>query len=407
MQYFTFLGTGLKKIKGNSQMIGYEEAYYYFQEQPEKAYISYFVQIPIIDKFVNEITDIYVFCTEESKLMHGARLEEVIRSDFEKEIKFIKIPYDIKVEELLKIMDKILCDDFIIDVTHCFRNIPIELTFITKYLEKSKQKNLLHLYYGNFNQNTGEGIIYDLIKDYNDSKIISALESFDKFLRVSDEFLNQKNDVKIQKLIQAFSKFNHMLEYCEFDESILAINHIYEFSQSVLKDMDNYILLIPYLKSIQNKLENIYREKNDAIKKIKLIKLLLKHNLSQIAITFTDQLIREELIHYCYFPNEERVKEYEMKKLGDIYKLSQDLLYELDIRQKPRNYKEDFTITMLRKEKMNIKKNINIIDKESIDKFYKEIRNVVNHGGKIKDKIDINLIIEKCILSLERFIREG
>ena len=47
----------------------------------------------------------------------------------------------------------------------------------------------------------------------------------------------------------------------------------------------------------------------DSLFKIKFIKLLLAHNSLQIAITFTDQLIREELVHYYYFPDSKSFKE--------------------------------------------------------------------------------------------------
>lgn len=36
-----------------------------------------------------------------------------------------------------------------------------------------------------------------------------------------------------------------------------------------------------------------------------------------------------------------------------------------------------------------------------------KIRNVVNHGGKIKQNVDVNKIILKCLDSVEKFIKEG
>ena len=44
---------------------------------------------------------------------------------------------------------------------------------------------------------------------------------------------------------------------------------------------------------------------------------------------------------------------------------------------------------------------------ESIKDFYLKIRNVVNHGGKIKQNVDVNKIILKCLDSVEKFIKEG
>lgn len=132
--------------------------------------------------------------------------------------------------------------------------------------------------------------------------------AFDQFLKISDTYLYNLNDNKINNLMKGIYQFNHMLDYCEFDSCVHSISQIYNFCQSILKEKDKYILLTPYLKSIQKKLSNIYIEKNDAIKKIKFIKLLLAHNSLQIAITFTDQLIREELVHYYIFQIVNRLK---------------------------------------------------------------------------------------------------
>ena len=122
-------------------------------------------------------------------------------------------------------------------------------------------------------------------------------------MNITKPIIRKINDNKINNLMKGIYQFNHMLDYCEFDSCVHSISQIYNFCQSILKEKDKYILLTPYLKSIQKKLSNIYIEKNDAIKKIKFIKLLLAHNSLQIAITFTDQLIREELVHYYYLVN--------------------------------------------------------------------------------------------------------
>ena len=63
-------------------------------------------------------------------------------------------------------MNKVLSEDFIIDVTHSFRNIPISVTLITRYLEYSSGYHLKHLYYGNLNSEKEEGLIIDLIQQY-------------------------------------------------------------------------------------------------------------------------------------------------------------------------------------------------------------------------------------------------
>ena len=177
-----------------------------------------------------------------------------------------------------------------------------------------------------------------------------------------------------------------------------------------MSEENKYILLSPYLKNIQSKLKNVYAEKNDTIKKIKFIKLLLDHNSLQIAITFTDQLIREELVHYSYFPEAISFKENLLNKIckeSDFYDLSTDLLFYLDIRNRNQNFHYKDYITKIREENINLSKDVSFLDKENINTFYLKIRNVINHGGRIDQKINVNQTILNCINSVEKFIKEG
>lgn len=284
------------------------------------------------------------------------------------------------------------------------------VTMISNYLEVSTKKQLKHLFYGNYNRETNEGLIIDLINQYENSKIASSLMAFDQFLKISDTYLYNLNDNKINNLMKGIYQFNHMLDYCEFDSCVHSISQIYNFCQSILKEKYKYILLTPYLKSIQKKLSNIYIEKNDAIKKIKFIKLLLAHNSLQIAITFTDQLIREELVHYYYFPDSKSFKEELLNKIAkesDFYDLSTDLLFFLNIRNSSKNINSKDYIVNIRNKNNNLSKDVSLLDKENINIFYIKIRNVVNHGGKIDQNIDVNKIILKCLDSVEKFIKEG
>ena len=394
MQYFTFLGVGTLPE-------GYEEALYSFEDNKEEIHASKYVQSAIIEKFQSAISEVFVFCTEKSYSLGARNIKNEIKTKYNIDIKLITINEFVKIEEILQKMDEVLKEDFIIDVTHSFRNIPISVTMISNYLEVSTKKQLKHLFYGNYNRETNEGLIIDLINQYENSKIASSLMAFDQFLKISDTYLYNLNDNKINNLMKGIYQFNHMLDYCEFDSCVHSISQIYNFCQSILKEKDKYILLTPYLKSIQKKLSNIYIEKNDAIKKIKFIKLLLAHNSLQIAITFTDQLIREELVHYYYFPDSKSFKEELLNKIAkesDFYDLSTDLLFFLNIRNSSKNINSKDYIVNIRNKNNNLSKDVSLLDKENINIFYIKIRNVVNHGGKI---------ILKCLDSIEKFIKEG
>lgn len=403
MQYFTFLGVGTLPS-------GYEEALYFFENNKDEIYASKYVQSAIIEKYYSDINEVYVFCTEKSYKLGGTNISNEIKTKFDLDIKFIKINEFVKIEEILQKMSAVLNDDFIIDVTHSFRNIPISVTMVSNYLEVSTNNKLKHLFYGNYNRDTNEGTIIDLINQYQNSKIASALMTFDQFLKISDTYLTDFEDKKINNLIKGINRFNHMIDYCEFDNCVYSISQIYDFCQSILKEENKYILLSPYLKSIQSKLKNVYAEKNDTIKKIKFIKLLLDHNSLQIAITFTDQLIREELVHYSYFPEAISFKENLLNKIckeSDFYDLSTDLLFYLDIRNRNQNFHYKDYITKIREENINLSKDVSILDKENINTFYLKIRNVINHGGRIDQKINVNQTILNCINSVEKFIKEG
>ncbi len=402
MQYFTFLGMGSN----------YKEAIYFFQDNHEHEYCSKYVQEAIIQEYRNQISDIYVFCTEKSYDNNGNSLYDLIKKECDKEIKFIFINDNVQTEEIVSKMSKVLNDDFIIDITHSFRSIPLSVMLITKYLECASGYHLKHLYYGNYNAKKEEGIIVDLINQYNHSHLINEIEAFDKYLKVSSESLFiYKEDQKIQNLLKAFEDFNKMVEYCEFNKSIDCIRKIIDFSKNIKKD-DNYILIHPYLERIIDKFKEVNTNQLNSLKKISLIKILLKHNLYQVAITFTDQLIREELVHYAYFPNTLNFKSEILKTLSpkrrnlDIYHLSQDLLYYLNIRQSNKA-KIDKDIEPIREKYMNFKKNTHILDYKSIDEFYFKIRNKINHGDEIESNVDIQKIIFNCLNSLERFIKEG
>ena len=94
-------------------------------------------------------------------------------------------------------------------------------------------------------------------------------------------------------------------------------------------------------------------------------------------------------------------------KESDFYDLSTDLLFFLNIRNSSKNINSKDYIVKIRNKNNNLSKNTDILDKDSINDFYLKIRNVVNHGGKIKQNVDVNKIILKCLDSVEKFIKEG
>mgnify|MGYP002534121825 CR=1 FL=1 len=132
VQYFTFLGLGSKPE-------GYKEVIYTFQDDPDHATISEFIQLPIIKKFADQLSEVIVFCTDESYEKYHEALTK--KTENLAGLSFIKIKhtidFDAFVKELLSHMRE--NEEVILDITHSFRNIPMKLLFALKYIEMTKK----------------------------------------------------------------------------------------------------------------------------------------------------------------------------------------------------------------------------------------------------------------------------
>lgn len=399
MQYFTFIGTGK-----------YDKIKYSFQEGQKPDLETKYVQEAIVNGFNEEIDEIFIFCTVESREAHGIILKRRLEEQYHKKVNFIVVSFDVQTEEIVLEMNKVLKEDFIIDITHSFRNIPIAVTLITRYLEYSKGYHLKHLYYGNFSN----GLIIDMLKQYQNMQLVNELESFDKYLKVSSVSLSKyESSKKIDDLLLVFDEFNRMIEFCEFDKSVDKMRRITELSRGILKDK-NYILIHPYLERIIMKFESVNGNKRKSLKKIALIQILLQHRLYQIAITFTDQLIREELVHYVYFPklldfNKQSVDQLpRYPKRKDTYNLSTDVLkfYEIHGKQEGINKYPEVERYINKNGSAETSEKIRKLKKDKIDKFYSSIRNHINHGEEIEDIDDVKNIVKDCLDLLTNFIKE-
>lgn len=399
MQYFTFIGTGK-----------YDKIKYSFQEGQKPELETKYVQEAIVNGFNEEIDEIFIFCTVESREAHGIILKRRLEEQYHKKVHFIVVSFDVQTEEIVLEMNKVLKEDFIIDITHSFRNIPIAVTLITRYLEYSKGYHLKHLYYGN----SSNRLIIDMLKQYQNMQLVNELESFDKYLKVSKVSLSKYESSKeIDDLLLVFAEFNRMIEFCEFDKSIDKIRRITELSRGILKDK-NYILIHPYLERIIMKFESVNGNKRKSLKKIALIQILLQHRLYQIAITFTDQLIREELVHYIYFPklpdfNKQLVDQLlRYPKRKDTYNLSTDILkfYEIHGKRERIDKYSEVERYINKNGSVETSEKIRKLKNDKIDKFYSSIRNHINHGEEIEEINDVENIVNDCLNLLTNFIKE-
>ena len=198
--------------------------------------------------------------------------------------------------------------------------------------------------------------------------------------------------IDILKLVEYLSKFNHILEYCEFSRCIANVLNINTACDILLKKEKSYTLILPFVKKIKEKIKPIIKEEFYSDKKIAFIHMLLEHRYYQIAITFTDQLIREELIHYTLQPkmkkmivsDDEMIKYFpKQKRDASVYKISQNLIDDYGIRYTYPNVRFDIHSNFAENFE-NLKKYIDKSkDKKNVKKFYEEIRNHINHASKI------------------------
>lgn len=394
MQYFTFIGTGDYKVVD-----------YQLRDDPN-IYTTRFIQEVIVRKYYDDIEDVYIFCTEESKKVNGLTVQDLLTKQYQKQVHFLILEQSVSAESIIEQMEERLKDHFIFDVTHCFRSIPIVVTLVTNYLEVATGFKLKHLYYGSYETQQA----MDLITEYDYSKLANELATFEKTLKVSADSLKQynKGDKKIKELFRAFQRFNHVLEYCEFDASIQALKRVVDCSKQLLADKTQYILLIPYLNRIILKFSCFESEEPLAIKKISLIKLLMDHNLIQIAITFTDQLIRQELVHYGFFPELENYEDGKglMEKIGSIYAASNYLFESYHIRNLSQQRKVYTDKKFESKKAKNVDFRILILQQKSsiITTFYNKVRNNINHGEAIDKDTDVKKIIFDCLAVMEQFV---
>lgn len=393
MQYFSFIGTGGPN--------GYDEINYFFDDNPSSQIKSQFIQEAIIKKHA-DIEHIFIFATETAREKYGNFLLERLNL-YNKPLDFIAISendtfkdYVLKLLKTMKESEKI-----IIDITHSFRSIPMKLLFALRYIELTKNVQIKHLYYGRKVGDTGE--IVDLIQDYALQKISELLSQFDRTLMISstdvDNLFAQK-DARIESFISALANFNKMIEQCEFDRTTTVIHQIMESCSEIIRQPESYSLIRPVVTSIKNKFAIYNNCNNNVSRKIELVKVIMAHNRKQVAITFIDQLFREELIRNTLMPDDKNFSleayipknSFGRHKQLDVYNLSEHLIkktYRIRRDFGPSD-NDKYSEVLYAKEK-NIQAVEKIITRKMCDgikHFYGDIRNHINHGQSITGDVD-------------------
>lgn len=380
MKYFTFIGTGSFNQTSNQE--GYEVISYHFNDD-EMLVKSKFIQEAIVERFKKQLEAVYVFATDDAYAKHGEELKNHLKGV---KVSFINIDKNINFEEFsTALLSNIYANDqIIIDVTHSFRYLPMKLLFALDYIENAKDVKIKHLYYGRMEGDNG--YIEDIAKDYQMRKISDLLSQFNRTLIINAEDIKpylSDDDETISDLMSALADFNEVTELCRFDDCFNTIDRILKACKIINSNPGNYQMIIPFVKKIRVIFKTISGD-NEVYNKINFIKILFEHKRYQVAITFTDQLLREELIRYVFYPTSVNC---------DTYKLSQAIMSRTKLKYgSSKNNDYASLLNNREKELKKLKSNAEVYSVK-INRFYSDLRNHINHGEKInKSGPDIRAI---------------
>lgn len=371
MDYFSFLGIGGKE--------GYKQVAFSYEND---LFFTRFVQEFVLKKHENQINRLFVFFTKESWEKYGSDFKEMVKKY---DIKFQKkiIDQNISSEKFVEILkDQIQSESVVIDITHSFRNMTIKFLFMLRYIEKSKGVNIKHIYYGKLEKNGEESTLEDFVSDYRKQELGEALSLFENTLFIDINVIDKlkTKDQKLFNLINNMSSMNLKMETSDLEGSLKSCKNICDSCKSIIRDEKiEYVIIKPFVRSIYEKFKVIEDEKNDCYKSIKLIELFISHRRTQAAITFIDQLFRNEIINCCV--NDRVVA----NNKEDNYLLSQRIMYGIAYLNLNNSRNDNNIVGFDQHIEIDIDiKNIVQNNALTINSFYSEVRNKVNHGQAVE-----------------------
>lgn len=339
IKYITFLGTS-----------DYHEIVYKYNKKD--IIKSKFTQTAILTMHPN-ISEIIVLTTQAGYDKHNAELGKNLKTiDDTVIIKYTILNDTYGFKELVEKMNDVIHqgDNIIIDITHTYRHISQGAMNVVKYFKKTKEINIINIYYALLDSTKTYDDIISLLKDYEILQIENCLDQFEKNLLIDVTNLRELSILKgYSSIIEHMHQFNRTIRLCETNKSLSIINEILIDIHELKKEGQIYLNI--YLEKIEDLFEKLNKESNEIRKTELLIEILIKKGLYQNAIVYTDDLFRKNLS-----------------------------------RSRGIQFHENNLYNLSRGELINYRKNNNEYKHDKIDYFYSCIRNNVCHGATIEQK---------------------
>lgn len=395
-----------------------------------------FIQEAVLNLFEENLNSdfggFYIFLTEKAKEIHFKDLESRIMNRYPQ----ISInPVDIKdgktKEEIWEIFDSIYNqieenDEIILDITHSFRHIPMQLLVVINYAKVLKNVKLKGIYYGAFEASYKESEkeiipIFD-ISDFssllewsysantfiNYGNVKPIQESYKNLQRIKGKEWNIENK-NFSKFIESLVDFSNCIYTARGTSMAALINE----NGALVKNSNKKSIQASY-NSLLSNYENLLEEERLELKQIKPIVEKVKESIEafceesslKTGLAAIKWSIEKNLIQQAYTIFSETIKTYvcNIYELDEMDYINRELIVGKVLNILGRKIpKDQWKVEESHIE--TIEKIMNTID-EKIYKIYDKVgtrRNDINHFGLTKEKISYEDLIKDLNKLFEEF----
>jgi CRISPR-associated DxTHG motif protein len=267
----------------------------------------------------------YILVTQQSKSMHFADLTDEL-AQFGVIPNAIKIDEDMSSEGQWKWFETILevihsQDQLIIDLTHGYRSVPIIFSAALNFLQKTRNVELLHVFYGAYEQRKECPPIIDMRKFYDINiwtdgvnRLTEEADARPLALAAQKSHAQQLPELSDKGLIEAFQKITERIRNVDVNNVGVEANNVLAHIKRVRESEQSSSTGRLLLQIAEKKFKALERENltNKGLyqnhyfeHQLEIIKLLLQHALYMQAFT----AMREFLISIADMFAKQRLEE--------------------------------------------------------------------------------------------------